>query len=157
MSMYILYTWKISDYGWPTVEMSMELTECSANGTLLQTKAKGVPHRQHGIKHYTTQGAPPHPQVCQYGTTSKTLLSYDSKFDTTADQTSKYKESKTFLPHKNLMTLPKWIKSDNETPHQNYHDCYRTCNTTPPSYQKNNTMMSRPVPDLMVQMISWHD
>ena len=86
--------------------MSTEENERLTNGTVLDTKAKGVPPIDKMVN--TIPPRECHLALkCVDGTTSKTSPSYDSKFDTTADQTSKYKESKTFLPHKNLMTLPK--------------------------------------------------
>ena len=113
---------KKSDLSILTVEMSMDVIERLTNGTGLQTNATGVPPRNNMV----SNNIPPREchlaLKCHDGTTSKTVPSYNSKFNTTADQTTKYKDTTTNLPHKNVTTSPKRIKSDNEKPLQNYHD-----------------------------------
>ena len=125
--------------------MSTEENERLTNGTVLHTKAKGVPPIDKMVNtipprecHLTLK--------CVDGTTSKTSPSYDSKFNTTADQTRRWKENKTSLHHENVATTPGRIKSDDETADQTYYDPHLTCNITPPPQQHNDTTMSCPVP-----------
>ena len=85
--------------------------------------------------------------MCAGSTTSKTTPSYDSKFDTTADQTTRYKEQQPNLHNESVVTTNIQIKPDDEIPPPKYHDRDRTCNTTSPSNKIDDTT-SRPVSDL---------
>ena len=125
--------------------MSKDVFERLTNGTGLQTKLTGIPPSDNTVSNYIPPRECPSVLMCHDGTTSKTIHSYDSKFNTTADQTTKYKDTTTNLPHENVTTSPKQIKSDNEQPLQNYHDRYRTSNNFPPPYQNNSTTTSHPV------------
>ena len=125
--------------------MSTEENERLTNGTVLHTKAKGVPPIDKMVNtipprecHLTLK--------CVDGTTSKTSPSYNSKFNTTANQTRRWKENKTSLNHENVATTPGRIKSDDETADQTYYDPHLTCNITPPPQQHNDTTMSCHVP-----------
>ena len=82
--------------------------------------------------------------ICAVATTSKTSPSHDSKFETTADQTTRYKGTTSILRNGNVSAMPRQIKSNDEHAHLKFHDCYRTGNTTTPHHQNEDTMIPRP-------------
>ena len=125
--------------------MSKDVFESLTNGTGLQTKLTGIPSSDNTVSNYIPPRDCLSALMCHDGTTSKTILSYDSKFNTTADQTTKYKDTTTNLPYENVPTSPKQIKSDNEKPLHNYHDRYRTSKNFPPPYQNDSATTSHPV------------
>ena len=49
--------------------------------------------------------------ICAVATTSKTSPSHDSKFETTADQTTRYKGTTSILRNGNVSATPRQIKS----------------------------------------------
>ena len=92
--------------------MSKDVFESLTNGTGLQNKLTGIPSSDNTVSNYIPPRDCLSALMCHDGTTSKTILSYDSKFNTTADQTTKYKDTTTNLPYENVPTSPKQIKSD---------------------------------------------
>ena len=106
MCTYITHEEK-SDLSLPTVEMSKDVFERLTNDTGLQAKAKGVPPSDNTVSNDIPPRECPLTLKCHDGTISKTVLSYDSKFNTTADQATKYKDTTTNLQHKNVTTSPK--------------------------------------------------
>ena len=87
--------------------------------------------------------------ICAVATTSKTSPSHDSKFETTADQTTRYKRTTSILRNENVLTTPRQIKPDDEHATLKSHDRYRTGNTTPLHHQNEDTTIPRPpVPSL---------
>ena len=114
------------------------------------------------IQHMTAEGTPLYDKaqnlmlprdsdlklMCAGSTTSKTTPSYNSKFNTTADQTTRYKEQQSNLHNESVATTNIQIKPDDEIPPPKYHDRDRTCNTTSPSNKIDDTT-SRSVSDLI--------
>ena len=84
--------------------------------------------------------------ICAGSTTSKTTPSYDSKFETTADQTTRYKEQQPNFHNKTVATTKIQIKPDDEIPPPKYHDRDWTCNTTPLCNKIDDTPSRPPVP-----------
>ena len=84
--------------------------------------------------------------MCAGSTTSKTTPSYNSKFKTTADQTTRYKEQQPNLHNESVATTNIQIKPDVEIPPPKYHDRDRTCNTTSPSNKIDDTIPRPPIP-----------
>ena len=121
--------------------MSMDESVFSVSEYIQRTKVKGTPPNDKVQKLMLPRDCRLKP-ICAGATTSKTTLSYDSKFETTANQTTRYKERQSSLHNKTMTTTKIQIKPGNEISPPKYHDCDRTCNTTPPS---NKLMIRRPV------------
>ena len=72
--------------------MSMDESVFSVSEYIQRTKVKGTPPDDKVQKLMLPRDCHLKP-ICAGATTSKTTLSYDSKFETTADQTTRYKET----------------------------------------------------------------
>ena len=100
--------------------MSMDKSVFSVSGYIQRTKVKVTPPDNKVQKLMLPRDCSLKP-ICAGTTTSKTTLSYDSKFETTADQTKRYKEITSNQHNENVATKLKRINLDNETPPLKYH------------------------------------
>ena len=125
--------------------MSMDESVFSVSEYIQQTKVKGTPPDDKVQKLMLPRDCRLKP-ICAGETTSKTTPSYNSKFETTADQTKRYKEITSNRHNETVATQLNRINPDDKTSPPKKHDHGWTYNTKSPCNKNDDTIPRPPIP-----------